>query len=118
LDPQDFGFLDPDPQKYADLRIRIPIKIKWILSTAVNLTRVRKRIKILPLTTRIYNPIYYSVFQLISRNVCPEIGDFSSMFGITAQSMLDLKIPRKLKTVSSNSSNYDFYYACWVSAII
>ena len=23
LDPQDFGFLDPDPQKYADLRIRI-----------------------------------------------------------------------------------------------
>ena len=23
LDPQDFGFLDPDPQKYVDLRIRI-----------------------------------------------------------------------------------------------
>ena len=23
LDPQDFGFLDPDPQKYADLQIRI-----------------------------------------------------------------------------------------------
>ena len=23
LDPQDFGFLDPDPQKYADPRIRI-----------------------------------------------------------------------------------------------
>ena len=23
LDPQDFGFLDPDPQKYTDLRIRI-----------------------------------------------------------------------------------------------
>ena len=23
LDPHDFGFLDPDPQKYADLRIRI-----------------------------------------------------------------------------------------------
>ena len=22
-DPQDFGFLDPDPQKYADLQIRI-----------------------------------------------------------------------------------------------
>ena len=22
-DPQDFGFLDPDPQKYADPRIRI-----------------------------------------------------------------------------------------------
>ena len=51
--------------------------------------------------------------------MCPEIGDFSSMFGITAQSMLDLKIPRKLKTVSSNSSSllYHFYYACWVSAI-
>ena len=23
MDPQDFGFLDPDPQKYADPRIRI-----------------------------------------------------------------------------------------------
>ena len=23
LDPQDFGFLDPEPQKYADPRIRI-----------------------------------------------------------------------------------------------
>jgi len=23
LDPKDFGFLDPDPQKYADPRIRI-----------------------------------------------------------------------------------------------
>jgi len=23
LDPQEFGFLDPDPQKYADPRIRI-----------------------------------------------------------------------------------------------
>jgi len=23
LDPEDFGFLDPDPQKYADPRIRI-----------------------------------------------------------------------------------------------
>jgi len=23
LDPQDFGFLDPDPQKYTDPRIRI-----------------------------------------------------------------------------------------------
>jgi len=23
LDPKDFGFLDPDPQKYVDRRIRI-----------------------------------------------------------------------------------------------
>ena len=41
-------------------------------------------------------------FQLISRGVCPEIGDFATMFGITAQSMLDLKIPRKLKSVSAS----------------
>ena len=25
LDPQDFGLLDPDPQKYADPRIRIQV---------------------------------------------------------------------------------------------
>ena len=25
MDPQDFGFLDPDPQKYADPRSRIQV---------------------------------------------------------------------------------------------
>ena len=34
-DPQDFGFLDPDPQKYADPRIRIQ-GVKYQPKTAKN----------------------------------------------------------------------------------
>ena len=33
MDPQDFGFLDPDPWRYADPRIRIQVA-KYQLKTA------------------------------------------------------------------------------------
>ena len=46
LDPQDFGFLDPDPQKYTDPRIRIqgakyqPKKYTALISTCNKEPRV------------------------------------------------------------------------------
>ena len=36
---------------------------------------------------------------MIEQDGCPEVGDFSNLFGLTSQHILDLDIPDIIKTV-------------------